>query len=92
MVHDNYDQPKEGKLTKAIEKQTAKIPSLGYLTLALGAMAISAGIEVFSKKERKDWGAFVGLWAPTLLIMGIYNKIVKIEGSDQTEQLQKKAA
>jgi hypothetical protein len=25
---------------------------------------------------------FIGQWAPTLLILGVYNKLVKIEGSD----------
>jgi hypothetical protein len=26
---------------------------------------------------------FVGQWAPTLLIFGLYNKIVKVAGHDQ---------
>ena len=25
---------------------------------------------------------FVGQWAPTFLILGLYNKIVKLQGSD----------
>jgi hypothetical protein len=25
---------------------------------------------------------FVGQWAPTILIMGLYNKLVKLEGSE----------
>jgi hypothetical protein len=25
---------------------------------------------------------FVGQWAPTFLILGLYNKLVKLEGSD----------
>lgn len=74
----------EGKFTKAIEKQTARIPSVGFLGLALGAMAVSVGLEVFSR--RKDPGAFVGLWVPTLLLFGIYNKIVKVEGSDRHDK------
>jgi hypothetical protein len=28
---------------------------------------------------------FVGQWAPTLLILGLYNKLVKQLGSDRTE-------
>jgi hypothetical protein len=27
---------------------------------------------------------FVGQWAPTLLILGMYNKMVKLHGSDGT--------
>lgn len=26
---------------------------------------------------------FVGQWAPTLLLLGVYNKIVKVAGSDR---------
>jgi hypothetical protein len=76
---------KEGKLTKLTEKQTAKIPSMGFLGLAIGAMAISAGLELFTKKTRRDPANFVGLWVPTLLLFGIYNKLVKIGGSDHAD-------
>jgi hypothetical protein len=70
----------EGKLTKAIEKQTAKIPSGFYLALALGSMAIAATFATSVK--RKDLANFVGLWAPSFLMLGLYNKIVKTHGSD----------
>ena len=71
---------KEGKITKEIENVTAKVPSGSYLTLALGSMALSAALAAFSK--RKTMANFVGLWVPTLMLVGIYNKIVKVEGSD----------
>jgi hypothetical protein len=29
---------------------------------------------------------FVGQWAPTFLILGLYNKIVKELGSDRTDR------
>ncbi len=70
----------EGKTTKAIEKQTSKIPSGVFLALALGSMALSAVFETSSK--RKDLANFVGLWAPSFLMLGLYNKIVKTMGSD----------
>lgn len=76
------DSLEEDKLTKSIEKQTAKIPSVGFLGLALGAMAVSLGLELFSSNRRKDTASFVGLWVPTLLLFGIYNKLVKQHGSD----------
>ena len=76
---------REGRLTKITEKQTAKIPSMGFLALAIGAMAVSAGLEIFTKQRRRDPANFVGLWVPTLLLFGIYNKLVKIGGSDQAE-------
>lgn len=73
-------QATEGEMTKKIESVTAKIPSMGYLGLALGSMALSAGIALLS--ERKTLANFVGLWVPSFMLMGIYNKLVKLEGSD----------
>lgn len=70
----------EGKTTKAIEKQTSKIPSGFYLALAIGSMAVSAAFATSSK--RKDVANFVGRWAPCFLMLGLYNKIVKTQGSD----------
>jgi hypothetical protein len=83
-IHLDPSTPREGTLTKMTERQTAKIPSMGFLALAIGAMAVSAGLEVFTKR-RRDPANFVGLWVPTLLLFGIYNKLVKIGGSDQAE-------
>lgn len=72
--------PLEGDITKKIERVTARVPSLGYLGLALGSMAISAGLALMTR--RKTMANFVGLWVPSFLLMGIYNKLVKLEGSD----------
>jgi len=72
--------PHEGTLTKIVEKQTAKIPSIVYLGLAAGSIALSAGLAM--SKRRRGWANFVGLWVPSLLLLGVYNKIVKTEGSD----------
>ena len=67
----------EGKMTRKVEGQTAKVPSLGYLGLAVASMAISASLAfVFRKRELAN---FVGLWAPSILIIGLYNKVVKQE-------------
>jgi hypothetical protein len=71
----------EGEITKRVEEQTAKIPSLGYLGLAVGSMVLSAGLVIFARK--KELANFVGLWAPSFMLMGIYNKLVKLEGSDR---------
>ncbi|MFL5814238.1 MAG: hypothetical protein ACJ763_11725 [Bdellovibrionia bacterium] len=77
----------EGELTKRIEEQTAKVPSVGFLGLAVGSMVLSAGLAIFS--ERKEFANFVGLWAPSFLLLGIYNKIVKLQGSDMNHQPQR---
>lgn len=75
----NQDK-EEGDLTTIIENQTAKIPSGAYLTAAMGSMAVSAGLEFFT--ERKQLANFIGQWVPTILILGLYNKLVKLEGND----------
>jgi len=72
--------PHEGNLTKMVEKQTAKIPSMVFLGLAAGSIALSAGLAM--NRKRQGWANFVGLWVPSLLLLGVYNKIVKTEGSD----------
>jgi hypothetical protein len=43
-------------------------------------MAVSAGLQVAGNKQVSN---FVGQWAPTLLILGMYNKLVKQLGSDR---------
>ncbi len=73
---------KEGEVTKEIENQTAKLPSGLFLALAIGSMGVSAALAVTSKD--KGMANFVGHWAPCFLMLGIYNKIVKTEGSDST--------
>lgn len=75
-VTKNPDQ-REGTLTRAIEDQTSKVPSLGYFNLAVASMALSAGTALLSR--RKSTANFFGLWAPCFLLIGLYNKVVKIE-------------
>lgn len=77
--------PKEGEVTKKIEAVTGKVPSVGYLSLAIGSMALSAGIAILSR--RKSLANFVGLWVPSFMLMGIYNKLVKLEGSDHQSNI-----
>jgi hypothetical protein len=72
----------EGQVAKAIEKQTSKLPSDAFLWLAVGSMAVSATMQMVGKKHAS---VFVGQWAPTFLIFGLYNKLVKQLGSDRTE-------
>ncbi|MCC8019657.1 MAG: hypothetical protein LIO85_07790 [Rikenellaceae bacterium] len=69
----------EGKVTKAIENQTTKLPSVIFLSAAFASMA--ASITLHCLKQRKT-ALFVGQWAAPLMIMGIYNKIVKTQGHE----------
>jgi len=69
----------EGRFTGAIESQTSKIPSAGYLAAAFGAIATSAILKIAGKD---DWALFVGQWPAAFMLMGVYNKMVKQHGSD----------
>ena len=70
---------REDRVTGAIEAQTSKLPTSGYLALALGSMAVSATLKIMG---RDSWAMFVAQWAPSLLIIGVYHKLVKQMGSD----------
>lgn len=69
----------EGRLARAIEDQTARLPSDSFLWAALGSIGLSLGLQLMGKQQMSN---FVGQWAPTILILGLYNKIVKVHGSD----------
>jgi hypothetical protein len=69
----------EGTVARTIENQTAKLPSDTFLWAAAAAIATSATLQAVGHKHAS---VFVGQWAPTLLILGLYNKLVKQLGSD----------
>jgi hypothetical protein len=82
----------EGPVARTIEKQTAKLPSDVFLWAAGAAILGSLALQVrkpsrtaFLTGSRRsgELSTFVGQWAPTLLLLGIYNKIVKVAGSDR---------
>jgi hypothetical protein len=70
---------REGVVARTIEQQTAKLPSDTFLWLAGGSIATSLTLKLMGRHED---ALFVGQWAPTFLILGLYNKIVKVMGSD----------
>ena len=74
---------REGKFAKSIESQTAKLPSDIFLWAALGSMAVSAALQL-SKSKHKS--LFIGQWAAPFLLLGIYNKIVKLQGHDSEDK------
>ncbi|MBA3607736.1 MAG: hypothetical protein M3429_10990 [Verrucomicrobiota bacterium] len=69
----------EGPVAKAIERQTSKLPSDTFLWLALGSIALSLGLRLSGQRDQSH---FVGHWAPTILLLGVYNKLVKLFGSE----------
>lgn len=76
-AHDR--EQTEGKVTRATESLTGKIPSIAYFSAAVGSMAASATLHAMGKQKLS---LFVGQWAPSLLVIGLYNKLVKVAGSD----------
>lgn len=82
-IESKKEQQSEGTVAKTIEEQTAKLPSDLFLWAALGSMGVSAALHLAGNK---DQSRFVGQWVAPLLLFGVYNKIVKTQGSDRTEQ------
>lgn len=108
-MNTTFDQPstklgteayahREGKVARAIERQTAKLPSDIFLWAAGAAIVGSLAFEVVGflrgptvkqsifgneRAMRAPIASFIGQWAPTLLLLGLYNKIVKVAGSDR---------
>jgi hypothetical protein len=91
MIDSTTQQPRtEGPVAKAIEHQTSKIPSDVFLWAALGFLGVSA---VRSIRSRRDSGeSFLSTLGPTLLMLGVYNKIVKLHGSDRFDEERPLAA
>jgi len=79
-------QHSEGKVATMIEEQTAKFPSDLFLWTAIGAIAVSAVMQVVGgtkkNKNLEHRSLFFGQWVAPFLILGLYNKLVKLEGHD----------
>ena len=73
-------QHSEGTVARTIEQQTAKLPSDTFLWAALGSIGTSAVLRLMGKKHAS---LFVGEWVAPFLLLGVYNKIVKTQGSDR---------
>ncbi len=69
----------EGTITKSIEHYTSMVPSGTYLSLAIGSIGLAAVMKLAGRDKDAQ---FIGHWVPTILILGLYNKLVKLQGSD----------
>ncbi len=76
---ERSSRPKEGTLTRKTDNITARAPSLFYLAAAIASMVVSASAFLMGKDRLS---MFIGQWAPSILILGLYNKLVKELGSD----------
>jgi hypothetical protein len=73
----------EGPIARAIESETARLPSDVFLWAAVAAMAASGLAQL---RGRRQWSSFFGQWVAPLLLFGVYNKVVKVAGSDRTQR------
>jgi hypothetical protein len=78
-------QPKEGPVARRLESATSRLPSDVWLWASVGSMLVSLGLQLSGNRKTKDVSNFIGQWAPTLLILGLYNKLVKVAGHDRTD-------
>lgn len=72
-------QHTEGSIARAIEEQTAKLPSDLFLWTAGAAIGTSLILQIMGKKPKS---LFFGQWVAPFLLLGLYNKLVKLEGHD----------
>jgi hypothetical protein len=87
---DNYEgafetemtQPGESRLTKSVGQYAASVPSFVFLGVAAGAMVLSLACQ-FAGRGRA--GRLIAQFASAWLIIGIYNKLVKLEADDRTK-------
>jgi hypothetical protein len=85
---DNYEgaletETPQTKIDKSVKEYAASMPSAAYLGVAAGAMILSLVCELTG---RNKWGNFIAQWVPVCLIIGVYNKLVKLEAHDQAER------
>jgi len=73
----------EGEVAKAIEEQTAKLPSDIFLWGAMGTMIAAISLVATGKKHT---GLLVGQFVAPILLLGVYNKLVKQQGHDKIEK------
>ncbi len=95
-LQPDFASKREGKVARKIENQTAKLPSDLFLwaagasivgSLVFQAIGMFGGARTQMKQlyrpTRTPTSQFIGMWAPTFLILGLYNKLVKVAGSDR---------
>lgn len=88
---------REGPIARKIESRTAKLPSDLFLWAAGASVIASLAFEIIGmaserrsrftrhehSKSSEPLAGFIGMWVPSLLLLGLYNKLVKVAGSDR---------
>ncbi|HEY1187724.1 MAG TPA: hypothetical protein VGE74_08705 [Gemmata sp.] len=74
------EQHSEGRVARGIEHYTAQAPSDWFLWAAGASILGSLTLHCLNRKEDAH---FVGQWVAPFMLLGVYNKIVKVAGSDR---------
>ena len=69
----------EDQITAMLESQTVRWPTSFFLGAAFASMIASLALKA---QNKDNLSLFVGQWAAPFLLLGIYNKMVKLHGSD----------
>ncbi|MEN6497508.1 MAG: hypothetical protein ABFD16_24685 [Thermoguttaceae bacterium] len=75
---ETLQQQAEDLVSGSIQKQIVKLPSDAFLWLAMGSIAGSLALQFMGKREQS---LFVGQWAPTFVLLGVFDKLIKIAGT-----------
>jgi hypothetical protein len=65
----------EGRFSRAVEHQAARVPTGLYYNLAFTSIVGSLALAAYSR--RHEWATFVGLWAPTFMLLGLHRKLTR---------------
>jgi hypothetical protein len=71
------EEHEEDSFTRIVEQQTARVPSSIFLVASFVSMLLTVFLEISGHQR---WSRFIGMWVAPLLLMGVYNKLVKIFG------------
>ena len=77
---DEAQKHAEGPVALGIEHYTAQMPSDWFLWAAGASIFASLTLHCLGRKEDAQ---FVGQWVAPFMLFGVYNKIVKVAGSDR---------
>lgn len=88
-MFENRPSRSEGRVARGIESRTSRIPSDAFLWAAGAAMVASGVVQLLAvRRMRRAYraplfliGRRIELLAPMLLMLGVYNKLVKVHGS-----------
>jgi hypothetical protein len=69
----------KAKVDRLAAKASSIAPSNAFVIAAIASIAVSAYLQL---SGRRQWSLFVGHWAPSFLLFGIFNKLTKNLGSD----------